>query len=99
MTRPLLIIFLTIFVNLIGFGFIMGLALSGMLAQVSYTAPIWAAAALTFVASAMEWFWQPETVHRAHAGVGNPLSYLPELLRRAPIRRVLTVDFIYWFAF
>ena len=82
-----------------GLGFIMGPALSGLLAQVSYTAPIWAAAALTFVASAMAWFWLPETVHRANAGVGNPLSYLPELLRRTPIRRVLAVDFIYWFAF
>ena len=82
-----------------GLGFIMGPALSGLLAQVSYTAPIWAAAGLTFVAAAMAWFWLPETVHRAHAGVGNPLSYLPELLQRTPIRRVLTVDFIYWFAF
>ena len=82
-----------------GLGFIMGPALSGLLAQVSYTTPIWAAAGLTFVAAAMAWFWLPETVHRAHAGVGNPLSYLPELLQRTPIRRVLTVDFIYWFAF
>jgi DHA1 family tetracycline resistance protein-like MFS transporter len=82
-----------------GLGFIMGPALSGMLAQVSYTAPIWAAAALTAVAAAMAWLWLPETVHRAHAGVGNPLSYLPALLQRPGIRRVLTVDFIYWFAF
>ena len=82
-----------------GLGFIMGPALSGILAQVSYTAPIWAAAALTAVAAAMAWFWLPETVHRAHAGVGNPLSYLPALLQRPAIRRVLTVDFIYWFAF
>jgi len=82
-----------------GLGFIMGPALSGMLAQVSYTAPIWAAAALTLVASVMAWVWLPETVHRATAGTGNPLSYLPELVRRPAIRRVLTVDFIYWFAF
>ena len=82
-----------------GLGFIMGPALSGVLAQVSYTAPIWAAAALTAVASVMAWLWLPETVHRANAGAGNPLSYLPALLQRAAIRRVLTVDFIYWFAF
>ncbi len=82
-----------------GLGFIMGPALSGVLVQVSYTAPIWAAAALTFVAAAMAWLWLPETVHRANAGVGNPLSYLPALLQRPAIRRVLTVDFIYWFAF
>src|SRR5256885_9416839 len=78
-----------------GLGFIMGPALSGVLVQVSYTAPIWAAAALTFVAAAMAWLWLPETVHRANAGVGNPLSYLPALLQRPAILRVLTADFIY----
>jgi MFS transporter, DHA1 family, tetracycline resistance protein len=82
-----------------GLGFIMGPALSGMLARVSYTAPIWAAAALTLVATAMAWLWLPETIHRAQAGTGNPLSYLPELLRRPVMRRVLTIDFIYWFSF
>jgi DHA1 family tetracycline resistance protein-like MFS transporter len=82
-----------------GLGFIMGPALSGVLAKVSITAPIWAAAALTLVAAAMAWFWLPETVHRARAGAGNPLEYLPELLRRPAMRRVLTVDFIYWFSF
>jgi len=82
-----------------GLGFIMGPALSGVLAKVSLTAPIWAAAALTLVAAAMAWFWLPETVHRTQAGAGNPLNYLPELLRRPGMRRVLTVDFVYWFSF
>jgi DHA1 family tetracycline resistance protein-like MFS transporter len=82
-----------------GMGFIMGPALSGVLARVSYTAPIWAAAALTLVATAMAWLWLPETVHRARAGTGNPLDYLPELFRRPALRRVLTIDFVYWFSF
>src|SRR5213596_916402 len=82
-----------------GLGFIMGPALSGMLATVSYTAPIWAAAALTLVATAMAWLWLPETVHRAQAGTGNPFRYLPELLRRPILRRVLVIDFVYWSAF
>jgi DHA1 family tetracycline resistance protein-like MFS transporter len=82
-----------------GLGFVMGPALSGVLAKVSITAPIWAAAALTLVAAAMAWFWLPETVHRTQAGAGNPLEYLPELLRRPAMRRVLAVDFIYWFSF
>jgi DHA1 family tetracycline resistance protein-like MFS transporter len=82
-----------------GLGFIMGPAISGVLAKVSYTAPIWAAAALTLGATAMAWLWLPETVHRAQAGTGNPFSYLPELFQRAGMRRVLTIDFIYWFAF
>jgi multidrug resistance protein len=82
-----------------GLGFIFGPALSGMLAKVSYTAPIWAAAALTFVATAMAWLWLPETVHRTHAGTGNPFRYLPALLQRSRVRRVLIIDFLYWFAF
>src|SRR6185503_18982503 len=56
-----------------GLGFIFGPALSGILAKVSYTAPIWAAAGLTLVATLMAWMWLPETVHRAQAGTGNPL--------------------------
>jgi DHA1 family tetracycline resistance protein-like MFS transporter len=82
-----------------GLGFILGPALSGILSGISYTAPIWAAAGLTLVATIMAWLWLPETVHRARAGTGNPFSYLPELLRRAPVRRILTIDFVYWLAF
>jgi DHA1 family tetracycline resistance protein-like MFS transporter len=82
-----------------GLGFILGPALSGILSGVSYTAPIWAAAALTLVATAMAWLWLPETVHRAQAGAGNPFSYLPGLLQRVPVRRILTIDFLYWMAF
>ena len=81
-----------------GLGFIFGPALSGVLAKVSYTAPIWAAAALTMVATIMAWGWLPETVHRVHAGTGNPLRYLPELIQRPIVRRVLTIDFVFWFA-
>ena len=81
-----------------GLGFIFGPALSGALARVSYTAPIWAAAAITLVATIMAWFWLPETVHRAQAGVGNPLRYVPELVARPLVRRILTIDFIYWFS-
>jgi DHA1 family tetracycline resistance protein-like MFS transporter len=82
-----------------GLGFIFGPALSGVLAKVSYTAPIWAAAAITLVATLMAWFWLPETVHRAHAGVGNPFRYLPALLARVSVGRMLVIDFVYWFAF
>jgi len=84
-----------------GLGFILGPALSGALARFSITAPIWAAAAVTLVATVMAWGWLPETVHRAHAGTGNwnPFRYLPELLRRPVVSRVLTIDFFYWFAF
>jgi DHA1 family tetracycline resistance protein-like MFS transporter len=82
-----------------GLGFILGPALSGILSHVSYTAPIWAAAGVTLVATLMAWLWLPETVHRARAGSGNPLRYLPALVRRPVVRRVLAIDFVYWCAF
>jgi len=82
-----------------GLGFIFGPALSGILARVSYTAPIWAAAGITVVATLMAWAWLPETVHRTQAGTGNPFRYLPELLRRPLVRRVLVIDFVYWTSF
>ena len=47
----------------------------------------------------MAWAWLPETVHRAHAGTGNPLRYLPELLARPLVRRVLVIDFAFWLSF
>ena len=82
-----------------GLGFILGPALSGILAKISYTAPIWAAAAITLVATAMAWLWLPETVHRAHAGTGMPLKNLSVTMKRPGLRRVLVIDFVYWFAF
>jgi DHA1 family tetracycline resistance protein-like MFS transporter len=82
-----------------GLGFILGPALSGVLAKVSYAAPIWVAALLTLVAAAMAWLWLPETVHRSQAGTGLPFRNLRALLGRPGLGRMLAVDFVYWFAF
>ena len=82
-----------------GLGFIFGPAISALLAPISYTAPIWAAAALTLVATAMAWIWLPETVHRAHAGTGMPFRNVVAMMGRPSLRRVLVMDFAYWFAF
>lgn len=82
-----------------GLGFILGPALSGLLAGFSLTAPIWAAAAITAIAMVMAWLWLPETVHRTHAGTGLPFRQFGELMRRRNLRRVLAIDFVYWFAF
>ena len=60
---------------------------------------IWVAAGVTLVAAAMAWFWLPETVHRAQAGTGMPFRNLAEMMRRPGLRRVLVIDFVYWFAF
>jgi DHA1 family tetracycline resistance protein-like MFS transporter len=82
-----------------GLGFIVGPALGGAFSVISYTAPIWAAAAITVVAIALAWMWLPETVHRAHAGGGSPWRAVRELSGRPGLRLLLSIDFLYWMAF
>ena len=82
-----------------GLGFIIGPGLGGLFARISYTAPIWAAAAITFVAMALAWLWLPETVHRVHAVAGSPWRMLGELSRRPGLRTLFAVDFCYWTCF
>ena len=82
-----------------GLGFIVGPALGGAFSTISYTAPIWAAAAITVAAIALAWVWLPETVHRAHAGGVRPWRALGELSHRPGLRLLLGIDFLYWMAF
>lgn len=82
-----------------GLGFIVGPALGALFSHISYTAPIWAAAIITLVATALAWIWLPETVHRAHAGGPPPWRAVADLARRPNLRLLLIVDFIYWTAF
>jgi DHA1 family tetracycline resistance protein-like MFS transporter len=82
-----------------GLGFIIGPALGGLFAQISYTAPIWAAAAITVVATLLAWFWLPETVHRVNAVSGSPWRALRELSGREDLRLLFTIDFLYWGSF
>ena len=82
-----------------GLGFIVGPALGAAFSHISYTAPIWAAAAITVAAIVMAWVWLPETVHRAHAGGGAPWHAVRELSHRPGLRLLLAIDFIYWMSF
>jgi DHA1 family tetracycline resistance protein-like MFS transporter len=82
-----------------GLGFIVGPGLGGLFSRISYTAPIWAAAAITVIAVVLAYVWLPETVHRAHAGGGSPWKSLAELGGRANLRILFGIDFVYWTAF
>jgi DHA1 family tetracycline resistance protein-like MFS transporter len=83
-----------------GLGFIVGPGLGGLFAQISYTAPIWAAAVITVVATVLAYVWLPETVHRAPASGGiSPWKSLAELSGRANLRVLFAIDFIYWTSF
>ena len=82
-----------------GLGFIVGPGLAGLFAHISYTAPIWAAAGVTLIATAMAWLWLPETVHRGSAVTVSPWRALPEVLSRRHLRPLLLADFVYWSSF
>jgi len=82
-----------------GLGFIFGPAISGVLSHVSYSAPIWAAAALTVIAMALAIFWLPESSTRVATGTGAPFRNLVAMMQRPGLRRVLAIDFGYWCAF
>jgi DHA1 family tetracycline resistance protein-like MFS transporter len=82
-----------------GLGFIIGPGLGGLFAHISYTAPIWAAAAITVVATVLAWLWLPETVHRVHAVAGSPWRALRDLSGRADLRLLFAIDFLYWGSF
>jgi MFS transporter, DHA1 family, tetracycline resistance protein len=82
-----------------GLGFIIGPGLGGLFARISYTAPIWAAAVITIVATLLAWLWLPETVHRVEAVAGSPWKALRELGSRSRLRLLFTIDFLYWGSF
>jgi DHA1 family tetracycline resistance protein-like MFS transporter len=82
-----------------GLGFIIGPALGGLFAHISYTAPIWAAAAITVVATLLAWLWLPETVHRVEAVAVSPWRALRDVGGRPGLRVLFAVDFLYWASF
>ena len=83
-----------------GLGFIVGPGLAGLFAHISYTAPIWAAAAVTVLATALAWLWLPETVHRSGAAAGmSPWRALRDVMGRPHLRPLLIADFVYWCSF
>ncbi len=81
-----------------GIGFVLGPALGGALSHVSYTAPLWAAAALTLVATLLAWGWLPETVHRGTATAVPIWSGLRDAFGRRSLRPLLVMDLAYWTA-
>jgi DHA1 family tetracycline resistance protein-like MFS transporter len=83
-----------------GLGFIFGPALGAMLAHVSYTAPIWAAAAVSAIAALLAFLWLPEP--ERHVSEGEVPSWwraLGDLMSRPGLRSILVVDLGYWFTF
>lgn len=82
-----------------GLGFIIGPALGGLFSQISMTAPIWLAAAVSGGAIVLAWIWLPESIHRVNAVSVSPWTSLSGLATRPHIRILFGVDFLYWMSF
>jgi DHA1 family tetracycline resistance protein-like MFS transporter len=82
-----------------GLGFTLGPGLGAALSHISYTAPIWAAAALSLLAMVLAWIWLPETVRHVPASTPGAWRQLPQLFARPSLGRILAVDLAYWTAF
>jgi DHA1 family tetracycline resistance protein-like MFS transporter len=83
-----------------GLGFIFGPALGGLFAHISYTAPIWAAAAVSAVAALLAYLWLPEPERHVSEGDVPPWwRALADLMSRPGLRSILIVDLGYWFTF
>jgi DHA1 family tetracycline resistance protein-like MFS transporter len=82
-----------------GLGFTLGPGIGAALAHVSYTAPIWAAAALSLTATLLAWMWLPETVRHQKSTSPGAWRQLPGLFTRPRLGRILWVDLGYWTAF
>jgi MFS transporter, DHA1 family, tetracycline resistance protein len=82
-----------------GMGFILGPALGGAFAHISYTAPIWLAAVLAAIATVLAWAWLPEP--ERHQAIDAPPWWrsLPSLVRRKGLGTLLGIDWLYWSTF
>jgi DHA1 family tetracycline resistance protein-like MFS transporter len=83
-----------------GLGFIFGPALGAIFAHISYTAPIWAAAALSAAAALLAFLWLPEPQRHVSEGDVPPWwRAIGDLMSRSGLRAILIVDLGYWFTF
>jgi DHA1 family tetracycline resistance protein-like MFS transporter len=83
-----------------GLGFIFGPALGAVFAHISYTAPIWAAAAVSAIAALLAFLWLPEPERHVSEGEVPPWwRALGDLMSRPGLRSILVVDLGYWFTF
>jgi MFS transporter, DHA1 family, tetracycline resistance protein len=83
-----------------GLGFIFGPALGALFAHISYTAPIWVAAAVSAIAALLAFLWLPEPERHVSEGEVPPWwRALGDLMSRPGLRSILVVDLGYWFTF
>ncbi|GER91226.1 tetracycline resistance MFS efflux pump [Dictyobacter vulcani] len=88
-----------------GVGFILGPAIGGLLANVSYSTPFLVAAAITLLNLLWGFFFLPESLQKAHRISSirlrdlNPLAQLGTVFRIANLRWLLLAGFFYAFPF
>ena len=89
----------------IGFGFVIGPALGGLLSHISLSAPFFIAAAVMFVNGVWGYFVLPESVTAEHRlekfelSHLNPFEQLWAVLKQPVLRRLMLVGFLYFLPF
>ncbi|CAN5192369.1 tetracycline resistance MFS efflux pump [soil metagenome] len=89
----------------IGFGFILGPTLGGLLSHISLSAPMYAAAALTLLNAIYGYFILPESLDKKHRMADfslhhlNPFNQIQYILKNNLLKSLMIVGFFYFFAF
>ena len=89
----------------VGFGFILGPSLGGLLAHISLSTPLYVAAALTLLNAAYGYFVLPESLDTEHRMSDfsihhlNPFTQLEYIMNNATLKSLIIIGFFYFFAF
>lgn len=88
-----------------GFGFMLGPSVGGLVAHLSLSAPLYLAAGLSFVSMLYGYFVLPESLNKQHRSINfsfhhlNPFSQMHYILHRKTLRSLMLIGAFYYFAF
>jgi DHA1 family tetracycline resistance protein-like MFS transporter len=89
----------------VGFGFIIGPTLGGLLAKISFAAPFYFAAGITLLNMLFGYFVLPESLHKKDRMLDltlkhlNPFSQLQQVLKNSLVKMLFVIAFFYFLPF
>ena len=89
----------------VGFGFILGPTIGGLVAHLSLSAPLYLAAGLTILNMLYGYFFLPETLDKQHRTNDfsvhhlNPFLQIKYILKNKMLKTLMFIGFFYFFAF
>lgn len=89
----------------VGFGFILGPSIGGLVSHISLSAPLYLAAGLTVINMLYGYFFLPETLSKQHRTIDfslhhlNPFVQMQYILKNHMLKMLMFIGFFYFFAF